>query len=278
MAVDELRLLHSRPYAPTSPGWADDGYRLDVQQVFPRSDTDDVDPVAAYHDVDRPAPAGRPWVLVNMVASVDGATTVDGRSGPLGGEADRRLLGVLRGLADVVLVGAGTVRAEGYGPPRTPVAEVGERRADRGQAVRPRLAVVSGRADLDPSASLFADRDPDDPPPLVYTSTDVPSDRLVGLSGVAEVVATDGAPEVSAVIANLYDRGVGIVLCEGGPSLVAQLSSAGLVDELCLSVSPLIVGNGSGLLAGAPLPTPAPLRLVHVLTADDFLFCRYLTC
>ena len=278
MAVDELRLLHSRPYAPPSPGWADDGYRQDVQQVFPRSDTDDVDPVAAYHDVARPAPAGRPWVLVNMVASVDGATTVDGRSGPLGGETDRRLRGGLRGLADVVLVGAGTVRAEGYGPPRTPVAEVGERRADRGQAVRPRLAVVSGRADLDPSASLFADRDPDDPPPLVYTSTDVPSDRLVGLSGVAEVVATDGAPEVSAVIANLHDRGVGIVLCEGGPRLVAQLSSAGLVDELCLSVSPLIVGNGSGLLAGAPLPTPAPLRLVHVLTADDFLFCRYLTC
>ncbi|MEE3276086.1 MAG: pyrimidine reductase family protein [Actinomycetota bacterium] len=249
-----------------------------MQQVFPRPDTDDVDPVAAYHDVDRPAPAGRPWVLVNMVASVDGATAVDGRSGPLGSEADRRLLGVLRGLADVVLVGAGTVRAESYGPPRTPVVEVGERRADRGQAVRPRLAVVSGRADLDPSAALFANRDPDDPPPLVYTSTDVPSDRLVGLSGVAEVVATDGAPEVSAVIANLHDRGVGIVLCEGGPSLVAQLSSAGLVDELCLSVSPLIVGNGSGLLAGAPLPTPAPLRLVHVLTADDFLFCRYLTC
>jgi riboflavin biosynthesis pyrimidine reductase len=249
-----------------------------VQQVFPRSDTDDVDPVAAYHDVDRPAPVGRPWVLVNMVASVDGATAVDGRSGPLGGEADRRLLGVLRGLADVVLVGAGTVRAEGYGPPRTPVAEVGERRADRGQAVRPRLAVVSGRADLDPSASLFADRDPDDPPPLVYTSTDVPPDRLVGLSGVAEVVATDGAPEVAAVVADLHDRGVGIVLCEGGPSLVAQLSSAGLVDELCLSVSPLIVGSGSGLLAGAPLPTPTSLRLAHVLTADDFLFCRYLTC
>jgi riboflavin biosynthesis pyrimidine reductase len=249
-----------------------------VQQVFPRSDTDDVDPVAAYHDVDRPAPAGRPWVLVNMVASVDGATAVDGRSGPLGGEADRRLLGVLRGLADVVLVGAGTVRAEGYGPPRTPVAEVGERRADRGQAVRPRLAVVSGRADLDPSAALFADRDPDDPPPLVYTSTDVPPDRLVGLYGVAEVVATDGAPEVAAVVADLHDRGVGIVLCEGGPSLVAQLCSAGLVDELCLSVSPLIVGSGSGLLAGAPLPTPTSLRLAHVLTADDFLFCRYLTC
>jgi len=246
--------------------------------VFPRSDTDDVDPVAAYHDVDRPAPAGRPWVLVNMVASVDGATTVDGRSGPLGGEADRRLLGVLRGLADVVLVGAGTVRAEGYGPPRTPVVEVGERRADRGQAVRPRLAVVSGRADLDPSAALFADRDPDDPPPLVYTSTAVPPDRLVGLSGVAEVVATDGAPEVAAVVADLHDRGAGIVLCEGGPSLVAQLSSARLVDELCLSVSPLIVGSGTGLLAGAPLPTPTSLRLAHVLTADDFLFCRYLVC
>ena len=278
MAVDELRLLHSRPQAPTSPGRADDGYRRDVQQVFPRSDTDDVDPVAAYHDVDRPAPAGRPWVLVNMVASVDGVTAVDGRSGPLGGEADRRLLGVVRGLADVVLVGAGTVRTEGYGPPRTPVLEVGERRADRGQAVRPRLAVVSGSADLDPSAALFTDRDPHDPPPLVYTSTDVPPDRLVGLSGVAEVVAIVGALDVAAVVADLHDRGVGIVLCEGGPGLVAQLCSAGLVDELCLSVSPLIVGSGSGLLAGAPLPTPTSLRLAHVLTADDFLFCRYLTC
>ena len=276
MAVDDPRFLHSRPQDPASPDLPGDGYRRDVQQVFPRSAGDDVDPVAVYHDVERPAPAGRPWVLVNMVASVDGATAVDGLSGPLGGDADRRLLGVVRGLADVVLVGAGTVRAEGYRPPLTPAAAVGGRRATRGQAVRPRLAVVSGSADLDPAAALFADQDPDDPAPFVYTSAGVAPDRLTGLSGVAEVVVADGVLNVVEVVADLHDRGVDTLLCEGGPGLVAQLASAGLVDELCLSVSPLIVGGGSGLLAGTPLPTPMPLRLAHVLTADGFLFCRYL--
>lgn len=249
-----------------------------MQQVFPPGDGGEADPVAVYHDAERPAPAGRPWVLVNMVASVDGATAVDGLSGPLGGDADRRLLGVVRGLADVVLVGAGTVRAEGYRPPLTPAAAVGGRRATRGQAVRPRLAVVSGSANLDPSAALFADRDPDDPRPLVYTSTDAVPDRLNGLSGEAEVVVTEGVLDVVEVVADLHDRGVGTVLCEGGPGLVAQLASAGLVDELCLSVSPLLVGGGSGLLSGAPLATPMSLRLAHVLTAEGFLFCRYLAC
>ena len=278
MTVDDAGFVHSRPQAPASPGRAADGYRRDVQQLFPHSDSGDVDPVAAYHDVERPAPAGRPWVLVNMVASVDGATAVDGRSGPLGGDADRRLLGVVRGLADVVLVGAGTVRAEGYRPPRTPVADMGERRASRGQAVRPRLAVVSGSAGLDPSASLFVDRDPDDPAPLVYTSGDAPSERLDALAAVAEVVTADDSLDIADVLADLQGRGVGTVVCEGGPGLVVQLASAGLIDELCLSVSPLIAGSGTGLLAGAPLPRPTNLRLAHVLTADDFVFCRYLAC
>ena len=128
-----------------------------VQQVYPPAgDHPDVDLVDCFHADQRPAPAGRPWVLVNMVNSVDGAVAVDGRAGGLSGPADMRLYQVLRGLADVVLVGAGTVRAEGYRTPRTPDNRVAELRDQRGQAVRPRLVVVSGRLDLNPAIATSA--------------------------------------------------------------------------------------------------------------------------
>ena len=236
-----------------------------------------MDPVAAYHDPERPAPGARPWVLVNMVASVDGATAVDGRSGPLGGDTDRSLLGILRGLADVVLVGAGTVRAEGYGPPRTPPTPVAERRTARNQAPRPRLAVMSGRLDLDPAAPLFTGGDPSDPPPLVYTTSAAPAERLAALAGVAEVVVADGERvEPAWLLADLHAHGAGTVVCEGGPGLNGQLARAGLVDEWCVTVSPRLVGGGAGLLAGPPVTSPLPLRLAHVLAEDGFLFCRWL--
>jgi len=247
----------------------------------PNQADDAADPVAAYLDDARPAPPGRPWVVMGMVVSVDGATAVDGRSGGLGGPGDRRVFRALRGVADMILVGAGTVRAEGYRSPRTSDDDVLARRLADGRAPRPRLVVVSGSLDLDPEAPLFADRPDEDPPPVVATVASAPPDRRAALEPVAELVACGpNRVDLTGLLAVLDDVGAGVVLCEGGPDLNHQLLAAGLVDEVCLTISPRLVGgvggDGRSLLAGDSLPIPARLRLDRVLAEDGFLFCRYL--
>ena len=251
-----------------------------VQQVFPtNSGAVVVDPVDLVHDDLRRSDGTRPWVLMNMISSADGATVVDGVSGGLGGDADRRLLGTLRGAADVILVGAGTVRAENYRSPRTPEDRVAVLRATSGRPPRPRLAVVSASLSLDPTAMMFSPVDPSDPPPLIYTATGAPVEGRHALTRMAEVVdaGTGNRVDVNLVVADLAKRGVGVVLAEGGPSLNHQLVNAGLVDELNLTISPLLAaGTARRILAGPVLRTPAGLKLDRVLTADGFLFCRYL--
>ena len=241
----------------------------------------DVDPGGLHLDDDRPAPPGRPWVVVNVVTSVDGATMVDGRSAGLGGPADRQVFRALRGSVDMILVGAGTVRAEGYRSPRSPEESVATRRAADGYAPRPRLVVVSASLDLEPTAPLFADRDPTDPPPIVATVTSAPPDRMAGLEPVAEVLACGwNRVDLTGLLALLHDVGARTVLCEGGSNLNHQMFAAGLVDELCVSVSPRLTGGvggaGGSLLTGPPLSATTRLRLDRVLTEDGFLFCRYL--
>ena len=226
---------------------------------------------------------GRPWVLVNMIASVDGAIAVDGRSGGLGGPADQAMLGALRATADVVLVGAGTVRAEGYRPPRTPGVEAAAGRTARSQTPRPRLAVVTARGDLDAGLPMFADHSSgdtaDDPLPLVFT-TPAGANALGGSLGdrAEVVVAGDGADVAPvAVLAGLADRGAGVVLVEGGPTLNGRMVADGLVDELCVTVAPMLVGGGDGgLLAGSVPEAPTALQLVGLATEDGLLFCHYL--
>ncbi|MBS1265963.1 MAG: 2,5-diamino-6-ribosylamino-4(3H)-pyrimidinone 5'-phosphate reductase [Acidimicrobiaceae bacterium] len=252
-----------------------------VRQVFPPdSGAADLDPVDLVHDDVRQTDGTRPWVLMNMIASADGATAVDGTSGGLGGDADRRLLGTLRGLADVILVGAGTARAENYRAPRTPDDRVGVLRATSGRPPRPRLALVSASLALDPTALMFRPVDPADPPPLIYTATGAPGSARDSLADVAEVVDAGSGDrvDVGMAMADLAARGVGVVLAEGGPSLNHQLVAAGLVDELNLTISPLLTGGTARrILSGPALTAPAGLRLDRVLTADGFLFCRYLT-
>ena len=250
-----------------------------VRQVYPPpGDHPDVDLVDCFHADQRPAPAGRPWVLVNMVNSVDGAVAVDGRAGGLSGPADMRLYQVLRGLADVVLVGAGTVRAEGYRTPRTPDGRVAKLRDRRGQAARPRLAVVSGRLDLDPTIGMFSEHDPSDPRPLIYTTTAADPGRRATMEPVAEVVdlgSVEWSP--SAMLADLSARGTEVVLCEGGPTLNGQLLAEGLIDEYCLAISPRVVGgSGRADLVEQVAGAPHEFRLDRVLVAEGFLFCRYL--
>jgi riboflavin-specific deaminase-like protein len=243
-----------------------------VRQLLPEP-LDEVDPDDVYPADDRPAPAGRPWVLLNMVTSVDGATALEGRSGALGGGADRAVFRVLRSVPDVIMVGAATVRAERYGPPRTSEAHQAARRA-RGQDPFPRLAIVSGRLDLDVGAELFTATPTR---PIVITASAAPADRRAELAEVADlVVAGDERVDLAAALAELRGLDRSVVLCEGGPSLNAQLLAAGLVDEVCATIGPVLVGGSSKRMIEAATPdTPEPLRLVRLLEADGVLLVRY---
>lgn len=219
-----------------------------------------------------PETAG-PWVRANMVASADGAVTVKGVSGGLSSDGDRRIFGVLRGLADVILVGAGTARTEGYGPARPR----GSWRALRqGQPPSPPIAVVTRMLDLDLSGDLFTGA-PAHARTIVITTDSAPADRRARAAENAEVViaGTDRA-DPAAIISALAARGFTRILTEGGPRLLGQLTTAGMVDELCLSISPMLVGGDAcRLVTGALTPEPWRLKLAHVLEEDGSLFCRY---
>lgn len=247
-----------------------DRYRRAVQQLLP--DLRTVDPAAAHAGADRPAPAGRPWVLLNMVASADGATAVDGTSGGLGGPADKVVFSALRAVADVILVAAGTARAESYGPPQTPPDRQAER-VERGQAPRPRIALVTRSLDLDPSSTLFTEATE---PPLVFTTASAPTARRAELEAVAEVVvAGEDDVDLHRVLADLRRRGARVVLAEGGPGLNGQLVADDLVDELDVTTAPLLVGGSSPRLAHGPVGAAARLTLAHLWHADGVLFARY---
>ena len=233
-----------------------------------------IEPVAAYADL--PTAAGRPGVRLNMIASVDGAISLGGRSGGLGGPADRRLYLALRSLADVVLVAAGTVRAEKYGPARLPDGLIAERRA-RGQAPVPRIAIVSRSLDLDWEAPLFSEADPA-ARPLVVTCAAAPPQALARAQAVAEVLLEGGdAVDLPAALTALGERGMAAVLAEGGPRLNAALAGTGVLDELCLTVSPLLVGGDAQRLLEGPAPGAGglPMRLWSVCEEEGFLFLRY---
>lgn len=218
-------------------------------------------------------PVGTRCVRGNMVASADGAAVLDDVSGTLSGPADRRVFAVLRGLAEVILVGAGTVRRENYGGVR-PTAARRQRRRDTGLADVPPIAVVSRELALDAANRLFTDTVVR---PLVITCAAAPTDRQAALADVADVlVAGEDAVDLGLALHQLAARGYRRVLCEGGPRLLAAVIAGGHLDELCLTVSPLLVGGPAGrVLAGPALPEPVGLRLLGVLEEDGALFLRY---
>ena len=210
---------------------------------------------------------------VNMVSSLDGAAAVDGRVGTLSGAADRLLLHELRWLCDVLLVGAGTIRAEGYAPMRLP-EEQQERRRAAGQADVPRLAVLTRKLDLDLAASVFTKATSR---PLLITTAQAPAARVERASSVADlVVAGDRDVDLGVALAELSQRGLPRVLSEGGPHVLASMYAGDLVDELCLAVAPLVTAGAElRITAGPALAPPRPMRLAHVLESDNFLFLRY---
>jgi riboflavin biosynthesis pyrimidine reductase len=224
-----------------------------MRQLLPTF-VDPVDPMAVY--ADPPVAAGRPGVRFNMIASVDGATAVDGVAGGLGGKADQDLFALLRTLADVVLVAAGTVRAERYGPSAVPIA------------------VVTRSCNLDWESRFFTAQDAR---PVVVTVATAPAEARARAAEVADVVvAGERDVDLAMAVDALGERGWRAVLCEGGPTLNGQLAAAGLLDELCLTLSPRLVGGtAKRLLAGPPLPGPPTLTLASACEQDGFLFLRY---
>jgi riboflavin biosynthesis pyrimidine reductase len=213
-------------------------------------------------------PTPGPWLRANMVASADGAAWRAGRTGPLGGEADRRLLSTLRALADVVIVGAGTVRVEGYGPVHRGPSWGNLR---DGRPPTPPLAVVSRSLDLDFDGPLFAEART-----IVITCSAAPEDRMAACRKVADViVAGDEAVDVGAALDALVERGFTRLLTEGGPTLLAEFAAAGRLDELCLTISPQLVGGDAARIIDGP-GLATYLRLGHALVDEDFLFLRYL--
>ncbi|MFK4730884.1 pyrimidine reductase family protein [Agromyces mediolanus] len=213
-----------------------------------------------------------PRIRMNFVMSLDGAVTLDGRSGGLGDPADRLAMGVLRTLADVVLVGAGTVRAEGYGGLRLSPENVAWRR-EHGLGDVPRIAVVSAALDLDPRDPVFAEAEGR---PLVLTHAASDPVRRAALAEVADLVDC-GADRVEAALVRdaLAERGLPQILCEGGPHLFGTLIDADLADELCLSLSPLLVSGSAGRIAQGLSQHARRMRLVHALPAGDLLLLRY---
>lgn len=211
----------------------------------------------------------RPWLLLNMVTSIDGAVEIGGSSTALSDDDDRALFHALRAVPDVLLVGAGTVRAENYRPLALPEPARAVREA-RGMAPEPRLAIASGSLDLDPAARVFGDPERK---PLVLTGEDVDQERLEALEDVADVARLESLDGVS-IVGRLNDAK--IILCEGGPTLNGHLLSAGVVDEINWTVAPFVAGGDSKTMAHGPTIDPTlEMRLIRVFRGDRSLFLRY---
>lgn len=210
---------------------------------------------------------------VNFISSADGAVTIDGRSGGLGGNNDRTLMNVLRTLSDVVMVGAGTVRAEGYGGLGLSEPYL-QRRAELGLSAVPRMAIVSGSLDLDPGMSVFTKAETR---PLVITHAAAPPEKLEALDEVADVlVCGDTQVDVALALIELADRGLPRVLCEGGPELFSSMLEADVVDEVCLTISPVFVAGGAPRIAHSATAHPRNFRVASLLSdSDGFVFLRY---
>jgi riboflavin biosynthesis pyrimidine reductase len=242
-----------------------------IDSLFPSaaSDLDDAALTALYSRPDRT----KPWLRVNFVSSIDGAATRDGVSGGLGGDADHRVFDLLRRLCDVVLVAAGTVRAEGYGPMRVDAASVAARVA-AGLTPHPVFAILSGSLDLDPSSRIFLEAPIR---PIVVTTGASPHSRRTALEDVADVlVCGDHELDAAAMVAAFAERGLPQVHCEGGPSLFGSLLEADVVDELCLTLSPLLDAGESGRIAHSAAAAGRGMSLGHVLESESTLLLRYL--
>jgi riboflavin-specific deaminase-like protein len=219
----------------------------------------------------------RPYAIVNMISTVDGRASIDGRSGSLGNQADRELFRALRTVVDAVVVGAGTVRAERYGR-MIPDARSRRMRRERGLSEEPLACIVSAQLAVAPELPLLACAEAR---VVIVTSSQA---SLPHSAAHVEYVRAerDGLLDLAAAMAVLRERfAVRTLLCEGGPHLNSSLLAAGLVDELFLSLAPILAGADSAsgealrILAGPAADPPVELGLLAVVENDSHLFLRY---
>jgi riboflavin biosynthesis pyrimidine reductase len=209
-----------------------------------------------------------------MVAGLDGTAAVGGRVGSLSTAPDQALFRRMRQIADVVLVGAETVRREGYGSVRLD-GEAQAARRSQGQPPTPPVAVVSRSLTFDWSAKVFADA-PADARTHVITCAAADPERRAEAEKVADViVAGDDRVEPAAAIRALAELGHRVVLCEGGPTWLGELVAADRLDELCLSISPLMGGDPLPVSVTPPGAGLAEFELKGAMGEDDTLFLRY---
>jgi riboflavin biosynthesis pyrimidine reductase len=198
------------------------------------------------------APAERPLVGMNFVATVDGRATIEGRSGPIGSDADTAMLVGLRKRFEAVIIGAGTMRVERYGP------------------MDPLVVLVSGRLDLPWDAPLFEDQAGE---ALIFTASEAEPPET---AATIEVVRHEGAVNLVEALRHLrQERGIRAVLSEGGPHLHAQMQADGLVDDLFLTTAPKLSGGGAPRIIEGSLPEVTDLELAWLLEEDGELFARY---
>jgi riboflavin-specific deaminase-like protein len=213
-----------------------------------------------------------PTLRVNFVASLDGAVTVDGFSAGLSGPGDKLIFETLRMGCDALVVAAGTVRTENYDALRLDAARRAWRE-EHGLPPFPLMVIVSRTLEFDLGQEVFSDAPTR---PVVVTHTGAPPARRAEIEKVADVIAVgDDEVDLAAALAALHERGATQVLCEGGPRLLGSLTSADLVDELCLTISPLLAGGEAGRIVAGGQGPPRRMSLQHVLAEDDMLFLRY---
>jgi riboflavin biosynthesis pyrimidine reductase len=239
-----------------------------LRAVHPASSPVD-DPVGLYMGDERRAD-GRPWVALNFITSADGGTALEGKSSQLGDADDKAVFQALRTVPDVILVGAGTVAAEDYGPVTLDQARR-ERRIAAGLTEVPVLAIVSGRLNLDPERRVFSDPEHR---PIVITGPEASPVKLAMLGDAADVVILE---ELTAATILGRFGAAGTILCEGGPTLAGRFVAEGLLDELNLTLAPTLIGGSSSRLARGPgADPPLEMRLDRALMGDRSLFLRYL--
>lgn len=216
------------------------------------------------------------WLRANFISSLDGGATVDGTSGAMAGPGDRFVFNLLRELADVIVVGVGTVRIEGYSDVRMGVVQRQHRQA-RGQSEVPQLAIVTRSGRLDRDMAVFTRTEM---APLVLTTTAVADDTRQRLAGLAEVIACSGddpgTVDEAVLVSQLAARGLRRILTEGGPTLLGTFVERDVLDELCLTIAPYVVGGLARRIVTGPGQVLTRMRCAHVLTDDSgYLYTRY---
>lgn len=243
-----------------------------MHRLEPGAVVDDL--LSPYAEVDRTRADGRCWATGHMVAGLDGCAAIRGRVGALSTAPDATLFAAMRTLADVVLVGANTVRKEGYGPIRLPPERTGSRTA-QGLPATPPLAIVSRSLNLDFLSRAFTDA-PAESRTLVVTCAAAPADRLARAREVADIlVAGEESVDPGELMTQLAERGLKRVLCEGGPTWLGELVMTGYLDELCLTIAPMMGGDPLPVAVFPPGVTLTAFTLRHVLQEDNTLFLRY---